>query len=133
MDKDRINCRPQFMEQRPYDLAVAARFSGSQRNKLRHVQLLYSQGEVLFSFEYDVKDQRFNNDQHEFEHTAIKSLLDEVKSRVLHKTDFVVWFHSKEELSVVVEITERFAELHHLYKRYSKALLEKAQLVMTTE
>ena len=97
-----------FMEQRPFDLVVVVRTTSSPPILLRRMELYYAERSRVSGFLFDVTEPKYLGDRQKFQDACIRALLKEVRSRVVARDEFVVWFYSEPDCRFVAKLAGEY-------------------------
>ena len=116
----------EFMAGRLYDILVIPKFV---KGGIRRVTVIYEENGRVSSFEYDLNDPKFGHEKKKMVNTAIKSVINEIKSRVLSGHMFTTWFLEPRGMQWTIQEVRRVGDTVIALKRYADMLEESAKLV----
>jgi hypothetical protein len=118
-----------FMDKRPFDLVVVIRGTTDQQALLRRMELYYAERGRISSFLFDFSEPKYLSDRHKFHDTCIRALFKEVRSRVVARDEFVVWFYNESDCRAVGQLARIVAgEDEHLLRSLDE-LIARSRVV----
>lgn len=118
----RLSAAFQFLAQHPLDLLVSTQPAGG-REKVRRIRIYYGKRGAYYSFEFSLLDAQFGGDRSKMLQAAVKTLLTEVKGRMLLGHDFSVWYYEEEARILLDREVERLLLDEPAWRRVSDKLL----------
>ena len=121
-----------FTVNRPNDLVVMVRLSSGLPMKLRRMQLFYTDSGALSSFQGDVTDPQFQGSHSELSNHMLWLLLKEVKSRIVSRDEFFIWFYSEDARDFIHNEAEKLCGDDKNWRRFLEALIENSRITEKT-
>lgn len=118
-----------FMADKDHDMVVAVRLTADEPANLRRLTVYYKLRKLISSFEHNVTDPKYKGDYVEFSKEMWQLLIGEIKSRVLARQEFVIWFYSQNDLDFVVDGCVKIASLNMATERFGEVLKKVSTLV----
>ncbi len=106
-----------FMEKRPFDVVVILRTIAERSMLLRRMELFYAERGRISSFLFDFTEPKFLADRGKFHEACVRALLKEVRSRVVARDEFVVWFYNEQDRDTMLQVAASIVgDDENLYK-----------------
>jgi len=118
----------QLLQGRPYDIVVSTRPPGAVANVRRFWLYCAEEGRVS-SFRHDIDDPAYAGDRKKMLRSAVRMVLQEVKSRTLASREFLVWFQDESARRVVEMAAAELAEHEPLQARSLEKMLLHSRTV----
>ncbi len=117
------------MANKHHDMVVSVRLSSDQPANLRRFSVHYKLVNLIANYEHDVTDPKYKGDYVEFSRDMYQLLIKEVKSRVVARQEFNIWFYSEADMKYVVEQVLTFTKGNVGLEKFGDKLHEFAAVV----
>ena len=117
------------MENKDHDMVITIRWTSDQPAKFRRFSVHYKLITLIAGFWHDVTDLKYKGDYQEFAKDMCQLLIGEVKSRVVSRQGFTVWFYSELDMKQVLDEVCNYTKGSAGLERYGDKLTENSAVV----
>ena len=118
-----------FMEKRPFDVVVIIRTLAEGSLLLRRMELFYAERGRISSFLFDFSEPKYLADRNKFHEACVRALFKEVRSRVVARDEFVVWFYTETDRDAILKIATNFTGEDENLQRSFEELSSHARII----